>query len=308
MKNNIPAFLLDTPSQAPEVRKGGNFKSSYIDKGIKRLSEMIMTGYIEVEQTSKRGLFQNLDARIKILFLAFFIVIVSLKKTILPEVSITFFIALLAALSKINLRRFYQKIIVLTFLFGFLVAFPSAFNVITPGYVIFPVAQLATSYDFWIYHIPQQIGFTRQGLDCVVMLCLRVMNSISISLLVIYTTPFPKIIKSLQIFRIPDTFLLIISLSYKYIFVLAKAVESMYLAGKSRMVGMERRDEARTWIAGRMVYIFRKTRLRYEEIFKAMTARGFTGEVKLSDVGRLTLFDMAAGCLFLFIGILILVS
>jgi cobalt/nickel transport system permease protein len=308
MKNNIPAFLLDTPSPAPEVSKVGNFKSSYIDKGIKRLSEMITTGYLEVEQTSKRGLFQNLDARIKILFLAFFIVIVSLKKTILPEASITFLIALLAALSKINLRRFYQKIIVLTFLFGFLVAFPSAFNVITPGDVIFPVAQLASSYDFWIYHIPQQIGFTRQGLDGVVMLCFRVMNSISLSLLVIYTTPFPKIIKSLQIFRIPDTFLLVISLSYKYIFVLAKAVEGMYLAGKSRMVGVERSDEARTWIAGRMVHIFRKTRLRYEEIFKAMTARGFTGEVKLSEVGRLTLFDISAGCLFLFIGILILVN
>lgn len=300
--------MLDTPSQAPEASKIENFKLSYIEKGIRRLSKMIMTGYIEVEQLSKTGLLQRIDPRIKTLFLVFFIVIVSLKKELFPEASITLFIALLAAFSRINLWRFYQKIFVLTFFFGFLVVLPSAFNVITPGDIILPVVQLTRAYDFWIYHIPQQIGFTRQGIEGVMMLCFRVMNSVSLSLLVIYTTPFPKIIKSLQVFRVPDTFLLVISLSYKYIFVFAKTVESMYLAGKSRMVGMERTDEARTWIIGRMGYIFRKIKLRYEEIFKAMVARGFSGEVKLSDFGNLTLFDMAAGCSFLIVGIIILVN
>jgi len=306
MINKIPAFLLETPSYAPRADRRGNIKSSYIDTGIKRLSGVITAGYMEVGQTTKGGLFQRLDPRIKILFLAFFIVIISLKRTVLPEGSITLLIGLLAVFSGINLRRFYQKILLLTFFFGFLIAFPSAFNVITPGDVIFPVVQLNKAYDFWIYHIPQQIGFTRQGLEGIVMLCFRVMNSISLSLLIIYTTPFPVIVKSLHVFRIPDTFLLVISLSYKYIFIFAKTVESMYLAGKSRMVGMVRNDEARSWIIGRMGHIFRKTRLRYEEIFKAMIARGFTGEVKLPEFDRFTKLDMVSGGTFLLIGILLL--
>ena len=306
MINKIPAFLLNAHSDVRGATKSENIKSSYIDKGIKRLSVMITTGYLEVEQTSKSGLFQKLDPRIKILFLAFFIVIISLKKTVLPEASIALLIIILASFSGINLGRFYKKIFVLTFFFGFLIAFPSAFNVITPGEIIFPMVQLTGPCDFWIYHIPQEIGFSRQGIDGVVMLCLRVMNSISLSLLIIYTTPFPRIVKSLHVFRVPETFLLVISLSYKYIFIFAKMVESMYLAGKSRMVGTVRDEEARGWVIGRMGHIFRKTRLRYEEIFKAMIARGFTGEVKLPDFGRLAVLDVASASALLFIGILVL--
>ena len=169
------------------------------------------------------------------------------------------------------------------------------------------MATLPQAYDFWIYHIPREIGLTGQGIEGVLMLCLRVMNSLAISLLVIHTTPFHRIIKALQVFRVPDTFLLIITLSYKYIFVFAKTVENMYLARKSRLVGMVKNDEARMWIAGRIVFMFRKTMARYEEVFSAMVARGFCEEVKLSEFRRLEqdgqifrqLFPVCRDCFFM---------
>jgi energy-coupling factor transporter transmembrane protein EcfT len=132
------------------------------------------------------------------------------------------------------------------------------------------------------------------------------MNSLTLSLLVLYTTPFHRFIKALQIFRVPDTFLLIITLSYKYIFIFAKTVESMYLARKSRMVGMVRNDEARIWVAGRIAHMFRKTLSRYEEVFKAMVARGFAEDVRLSDFGALTIVDRFSCCFFFIAGIFIL--
>jgi cobalt/nickel transport system permease protein len=106
----------------------------------------------------------------------------------------------------------------------------------------------------------------------------------------------------MQVFRIPDSFLLIITLSYKYIFIFAKMVEDMYLARKSRLVGMVRSDEARIWVAGRMAYMFRKTMARYEEVFRAMVSRGFTEEVKISDLSRLRMVDGLSGCFFLLVG------
>jgi energy-coupling factor transporter transmembrane protein EcfT len=132
------------------------------------------------------------------------------------------------------------------------------------------------------------------------------MNSLTISLLVIHTTPFHKIIKALKVFRVPDTFLLIITLSYKYIFVFAKTVENMYLARKSRLVGMVKNDEARMWIAGRIVFMFRKTMARYEEVYSAMVARGFCEEVKLSEFGALSRVDRYSGSFFLIAGIVFL--
>jgi energy-coupling factor transporter transmembrane protein EcfT len=306
MKNSIPEFLLHTPPQIQEPHEGVIHGLSYIDKGIKSLSEIITTGFFQGEQGTEKGLFRKLDARVKVLFLIFFVVIISLKRNIFPEVIISVFTFLLVAISRVHLFRFYQKVIGLTFLFGFLVAFPSAFNVVTPGEMIFPVVTLQQPYHFWIYLIPQQIGITRQGSEGVTMLCLRIMNSLTISLLVIHTTSFHRFIKALQVFRVPGAFLLIITLSYKYIFIFAKTVENMYLARKSRQVGMVRNEEARIWIAGRMAHMFRKTMSRYDEMYRAMVARGFAEEVKLSGFGPLTLLDRLSCGFFFLIGIILL--
>jgi cobalt ECF transporter T component CbiQ len=267
---------------------------------------MITTGYLNVGQESGKGFFQKLDPRVKVIFLIFFVVIVSLKRHILPEAAIALFVFLLVASSRINLAQFYKKIVGLTFVFGFLVVFPSAFNIVTPGQLVLPVIHLSQPYEFIIYHIPEEIGITRQGIDGVMMLCLRMMNSLAISLLVIYTTPFHRIIRALQVFRVPPALLLVITLSYKYIFIFAKTIEGMYFARKSRLVGMVKDGEARIWVAGRIAHMFRKAMSRYEEVFRAMVARGFAEEVRLSDIGKLTAVDLLSGGFFLLVGIFLL--
>jgi cobalt ECF transporter T component CbiQ len=305
MKNKIPGFLLSPPVQIPGTEARMTPRSSYIENGIEHLSEMITTGYLNVGKESEEGLFQRLDPRIKLTFLIFFVVIVSLKRQIFPEAVIALFVFLMAASSRINLAQFYKRIVGLTFFFGFLVVLPSAFNIVTPGELILPVIHLSRPYEFMIYHIPEEIGLTRQGIDGVTMLSLRMMNSLAISLLVIYTTPFPRIIKALQVFRVPQALLLVITLSYKYIFIFAKTIEGMYFARKSRLVGMAP-DEARVWAAGRIAHIFRKAMSRYEEVFKAMVARGFAEEVRLSHIGELTKADLLSGGLFFLAGIFLL--
>jgi len=306
MKNKIPGFLLCTPVQAYDAHERVTLRSSYIDKGIGHLSEMITTGYLNVGQESGTGFFQKLDPRVKVIFLIFFVVIVSLKRHIFPEAVIALFVFLLVASSRINLAQFYKKIVGLTFVFGFLVVFPSAFNIVTPGQLVLPVIHLSQPYEFIIYNIPEEIGLTRQGIDGVMMLCLRMMNSLAISLLVIYTTPFHRIIKALQVFRVPHALLLVITLSYKYIFIFAKTIEGMYFARKSRLVGMGKDGEARIWVAGRIAHMFRKAMCRYEEVFRAMVARGFDQEVRLSDIGKLTAVDLLSGGFFLLVGIFLL--
>jgi cobalt/nickel transport system permease protein len=306
MKNKIPGFLLYTPVQAYDAHEGVTQRSSYIEKGIGRLSEMITTGYLNVGQESERGFFQRLDPRVKVIFLIFFVVIVSLKRHILPEAVIALFVFLLVALSRINLLQFYKKIVGFTFVFGFLVVVPSALNIVTPGELILPVIHLSQPYKFIIYHVPEEIGITRQGIDGVMMLCLRMMNSLAISLLVIHTTPFHRIMKALQVFRVPNALLLVINLSYKYIFIFARTIEDMYFARKSRLVGMVRDGEARTWVAGRIAHMFRKAMSRYEEVFRAMVARGLAEEVRLSDIGKLTSVDLLSGVFFLLLGIFLL--
>ncbi len=281
-------------------------KTPIIEKGIHHVSCLIKTGYVQWEFSSQKGLFQKLDGRVKVLFLLFFIIIVSLKRELTSEIYIGILVFVLALLSRLSITTLYKRILFLGILFGFLIALPSAFNVITRGEIIVPIAKLSRPHHFWIYQIPAEIGITREGIYGVATLTLRVINSLSLSFLVLYTTSFAEIIRAFKILRVPDSFLLIIALTYKYIFIFSKTVEDMFLAKKSRMIREARETREREWIAGRLAFLFKKTRLRCEEVFNAMMARGFSDTVRLYGFRKMRAADWLAGVFLFSIGLLFL--
>ncbi len=268
---------------------------TFIDKSIKSIADIIKSSYVYWEMSGKNGLFQKLDPRIKVVSMVYFIVIVSLLRSVYAELAMSAFVFMLIALSRLNIFYMYKRIIGFAFFFGFLIALPSAFNVITRGEIILPVATLPRAYQFWIYSVPKEIGITGEGAFGVAMLTLRVANSIGISLLVIHTTPFFEIIRALKVFRVPDTFLMIIILTYKYIFIFSKTVEDMYLAMKSRLAGAADSSTIREIIAGRIFFIFKRSQMRYEETYRAMMSRGFTGDIELYSFRVFTARDAVMG-------------
>lgn len=306
MKNKIPSFLLERPSSNSFNQGRGNLKISFIEKGIHHLTEVIKGGYLQWETSSKDNFFQKIDARVKVLFLLFYVIIVSLKKNIPSEVLIGTFVFMLILLSRLDIFNFYKRVLFFTFIFGFLIALPSALNVITRGEIIVPLLHLSRPYRFWIYQIPEEIGLTREGVTGVLMLTSRVMNSLALSSFILQTTPFTEIIKALKVLKVPDPFLMIVVLSYKYVFIFAKTIEDMYLAKKSRLAVKVNNAEARRWIAGRLAFLFKKSRLQCEEIFKAMLGRGFSNNIKFYGVKKLQAPDWVAGAVFFLVGVLFL--
>jgi cobalt/nickel transport system permease protein len=289
--NHLPAFLLEQRSPRPPARTHGAASVPFLDKGLHRLANLVQSAYAHWELARRDGLLQQIDARVKMLFLALFLVIVSLKHAIAPEAGIAAFVMLLFALSRLEVLVVYKRILFFGFIFGLLVPLPSALNLVSDGSLLFPVVHLARPYDLWIYHVPAVIGVTRDGVQGIALLCLRVTNSLALSLLVLYTTPLTDIVKALRIFRIPDAFIIIIALSYKYMFVFTRTVEEMHLAKKSRLLGAVRGREARSWVAERITLLYRKTHAQCGEILKAMTSRGFTGEVRLRPLGKMAAWD-----------------
>ncbi|MGE5304244.1 MAG: energy-coupling factor transporter transmembrane component T family protein [Alphaproteobacteria bacterium] len=281
-------------------------KIPFIEKGIHHLADVIKTGYLQWETASKDDFPQKIDARVKVLFLLFYVVIVSLKREIAAQALIGGFVFALALISRLNIIALYKRVLFWGFIFGFLIALPSAFNFITPGEVILPLLRLSKGYRLWVYQIPKEIGITKQGVGGVLMLTSRVMNSLALSLLVSYTTPFSEIIRALGLLRVPDSFLIIVTLSYKYMYIFAKTVEDMHLAKKSRLAGHESNAEARRWIVGRFAFLFKKTQLRCEEIFKAMVGRGFSDNIRLHRFRKLNLRDWSTGIALCLIGAVLL--
>jgi cobalt ECF transporter T component CbiQ len=306
MENRIPSFLLTRSTPGSFKQGKGIVKVPFLERGIDHLAGVIKNGYAHWNFSSQNGFFQRIDARVKVLFLLVFILIVSLKGNVLQETCIWIFVFVLTLVSRLSILKIYRRVLLLGFTFGFLVALPSAFNMIARGEIILPIARLPKSYDFWIYHIPADIGLTGEGIYGVAMLTLRVINSLSLSFLVLYTTPFHEVIRALKALKVPDSFLIIITLSYKYIFIFSKTVEDMYLAKKCRIVRELNHAEAREWIAGRMAFIFRKSRLKCEEVLRAMIGRGFSDSIKFCGFGKMRMADWCAAIFLFLVAILFL--
>jgi cobalt ECF transporter T component CbiQ len=307
MTEKIPSFLTTRSPIKPEAAASGGMGLSYLHKGMEYAASVLRTGFIQWEMASKGGFFQRIDARVKVLFLFSFILLVSLKKTLQAETIIALFLLGLTMASRLPLSKHYGKILFLTFIFGFLLVFPAAFNIFSPGKMLWVLIHFEKGWAWGPVTLPPEIGLTDTGLQRVALLSLRVMNSLSISFLVFATTPFNEFIKALKVFRVPDVFLMTITLTYKYIFIFVQTVYDIHLAKKSRLTGPESDRAARQWISGRLAFIFRKSQQQCEEVFKAMTARGLSDTVRLPRMPRLSTRDWAAAAGLLLVGGLLLI-
>jgi cobalt/nickel transport system permease protein len=306
MDAKIPSFLLGKNPPAAIGHVSGAPYRGYIEAGIESIGKMIARGFLEPGRIAGKGLFQQIDTRIKLLLLFLFVILITAKSSFLSQFAIASLIFFSVTLSRIDHVPFYGRIAGYTFIFGFLITFPAVLNVITPGEIVIPVINLPRSYRWWIYEIPAQIGITRQGLLGVAMINLRIANSLSLSLLIIHTTHFQDLVRALKVFRVPESLLLIISLTHKYIFILSKTMNDMYLARKSRLAGHEDTGQAREWIANRIMTLFKKSLLKYDEIYTAMESRGFSGTVVLAPFPSMNNLSKLAGVIFFLAGVTII--
>ena len=295
MKERIPPFLLGRPAAAVEAVRGRRRSTPFLERAAGHLSGLIRNAYAQWDLASRVGLFQRLDARVKVLFLAAMVVLISFKRDLVSEIVVGIFLLVLVVAARIGVVRLYRSVLLLGFFFGFLVTLPSALNLVAPGEVLVPILRLPRPYDFLSYHIPETIGVTREGLTGVFMITLRVVNSLTTTFLVLHTTPFNELIRALRVFRVPDTMLMVFALTYKYLFVFVRTTEEMHLARKARVAGTVRGSDNRRWLAGRMAFVFRKTQLKCEEVFKAMLGRGFSGRIQVHGFRPMTRLDWTVG-------------
>ncbi len=299
----IPEFLLQkekTPSENEPVK----YKLSFIDKTMKNTASFITTSFTHYHTSKKPGLLQSVDSRVKVFFMIGFIVIINLTHNIAAQFTLCSIIFLTGIVSGIKLTRLYKKVALIGLVFGFLIFVPACLNIFTNGQPLITLLTFSKEHQWWIYKIPKEIYITREGVWLVLKLTFKVMNSVALVLLVTATTTFENIIKSLSWFKIPGVFLLTLTMSYKYIFVLSKTVEETYFSLKMRWWNRGSVIEAENLIAGRIGYLFQKSWERYELTYQSMVARGFDGTFKIYYFDKLKQIDYY----FISISILLMTS
>jgi cobalt ECF transporter T component CbiQ len=155
-------------------------------------------------------------------------------------------------------------------LFAGIVVIPAIF--LTPGQ---PILHIPLGLTTWTA--------TREGLAGAVIFVLRVGASVSLAVLLVLTTKWADLLKSLRILRVPSVFVLVLSMTYRYVFLFLHTVNSLFIARKSRTIARTGGNEQRRWVVASMSTLIGKSFRMSSEVYQAMLSRGFRGEVYAYD-------------------------
>lgn len=253
---------------------------NFIDRGLESLKEIKSL----IGAPPEDGPLRRLRPEIKVACALLIILLSGITTRLSLLIFLSVFLFLISIAGRLNLTGLYRRAFVITFFFGFLLSLPGAINLFVEGDVILRLFRLESSYEFWVYHIPQEIGFTSQGIERISLLTIRVFNSVTTAFILLRTTSFEEVILTLKKFKIPWPFIMILMLSYRYILIFARVVEDFYLAKKARFLGRCDKIIIQNWIPGRIHFLFKKTMAMGEELSLAMKARG-TGMTEVRGQG-----------------------
>jgi cobalt/nickel transport system permease protein len=225
------------------------------------------------------GLLQSLDPRVKLVSTLGVLLAISLSRS-LPVILALYLVTLaLAWASAVPLGFFVKRVWLFMPFFTGVVALPALFVVPGP-----PLA-----------YLPLGLVITRPGLMTALFLLLRVGASVSTAVLLVLTTPWNSVLKSLGVLRVPDVFVVILGMTYRYIFLLLRVTGDMFLSRESRVVGrMSPAEERRMLTASAGVLLSRSLRLS-EEVYLAMQSRGLYGYPRTMDTFRMRPRDWLYG-------------
>lgn len=108
----------------------------------------------------------------------------------------------------------------------------------------------------------------------------RVAASVSLAVLLVVTTTWADLLKALRSLRAPSIFIVVLGMTYRYIFLFLHTVEHLFLARASRTVSAGADAEQRRWVGATMGALMSKSFKTSNDVYLAMVARGFTGEFR----------------------------
>ena len=232
---------------------------------------------LDAEDLAKaNGLLQRLDPRIKLIGILILIIAAATAHK-LWVIGAVFAIALvLAASSRVSPLRLAKRVWIPVLLFTGIIALPAPF--VIPGHVVARLPVLG-----W--------PLTAQGLLSVGYLVTRVETASTLSVLLILSTPWNHVLKALRVLRVPVVIVVILGMAYRYIFLLLESARDMLESRRSRMVGGLTGPDRRRLAAASVGVLMSKTMQLSGDVYSAMLARGFRGEVYMLDDFRTAALD-----------------
>ncbi len=252
----------------PGMRPGQRRRTSFVEKTIRSLLDVVQHSLFAEETANSPGLLQRLDARVKLVGIGLLIIAAVASHRISVLALLLAAAILLALASRISLRVLATKVWIAVLAFTGAIALPAIF--LTPGVAVFRVPVLD-----W--------AVSSQGLRSAGFLILRAETAGTFAVLLILCTLWTQLLRALRFFRVPAILVVIVGMTYRYIFLLLQSAQDMFEARETRMIGILEPADRRRLAASSAGLLLSKSMQLSGEVHLAMQARGFRGDVHLLD-------------------------
>jgi cobalt ECF transporter T component CbiQ len=258
---------------APEY---GLRRKDFLEKTLERVVRTTQETKIAEGVTESAGLLQALDPRVNLTGMALLIAGTILVHR-LWALAVLFGLSVVSALlSRVPLGLLAKRIWIAVLAFTGVIALPAVFLV--PGEIV---------YRFPLLQWP----VTKQGLYSAGFLTLRAETAATLALLLVLCTPWNRLLKALRFFRVPAIAVVMLEMTYRYLFLFMRTAQDMVESRQTRLVGRFAPAEQRRLAGASVGVLLDKSLVLSGDVYSAMQARGFRGEVRILDDFQMTSRD-----------------
>lgn len=259
--------------------------SRFLESTTVGFARAITRAMLSEHTARQRGLLQSLDPRVRVVGLFSLLLAAAVSRKILVIAALFGVAIALAVASRVNLFMLAKRVWLLVFGFTGVIALPAIF--ITPGTVIASLGRAV---------------ITEQGLRTAVLLVLRVETAVTFTALLVLCTPWAHVLKALRALGLPKEAIAMLAMTYRYVFLLVETATQMFESRRSRTVGVLPAVEQRRVTARTAGVLLSKSIATSHEVYFAMQARGFRGDVQVLPDFSMTMWDYLGLCFFLLLG------
>lgn len=253
-------------------------KGSYLLKSIRHMRRTLCNDMQTEHYARQQGWLQKVSPSAKLISMLILILVINLSRHAAVLAGVFLLTLLFMYMSRLPVmvlqKRIWLSIPLITLVF----TLPMTLNIFVDGIPWLMIYQ-TTEVSRWLgISWPRQLFVSEAGITAVSFLFLRVGMSLSLGVTLVMTTPVGELFKSLRVIRVPDLFIMIMEMTYRYLMVLLSISIEMFEARSLRTVGDMPSRMQREQVGSSIGALFEQSMLLADEVCQAMAARCYTGE------------------------------
>lgn len=302
-KIKLPSWLIDTSYTKLPIAQPSWHRGDYLEKTLDNISQVMAEDMYQDCVSNRSRVLQRIHPIIKIIGCTALLILAAISHNFLFLVGIHFLTLSMLLMSGISILDYIKRVWIPAFIFSGITMLPAISSWITPG------DELLVIYQAWYWHIggfslPEEMIITKQGVRAASFVFMRTGTSLAIMVALVKTTQWNILTKSLGKLGVPSVFVMVLDVTYRYLFLFLLLLSDFIFGRKSRLVGKEGPLSQWEWIGGSVGGFFRMCLEYSGEVSAAMIARGYNGENKQRLDTSIRLLDLCFFCVILGVCIL----